>query len=262
MADDVTGGQGVAPEDPRSSRVGTHLVVGATGATGRLLVRRLLEREQHVRVIVRAAERLPDDLRDHPRLDVTEASLLELDEAALARHVDDVDGVASCLGHTLSVGGLFGPPWRLVADAVRRLTAAVRVVGPEQPVRFVLMNTTGVRDRALAERTSAAQRVVVGLLHVLLPPHADNEAAAARLRRDIAPDDPHLQWAAVRPDGLHDVEHVTPYDVHPSPTRSAIFDAGRTSRLNVADFMAALLTDDELWARWKGRMPVIYDREE
>lgn len=32
-----------------------------------------------------------------------------------------------------------------------------------------------------------------------------------------------------------------------------------TSRINVAHFMADLITDDDTWRRWKGRMPVIYD---
>ena len=65
----------------------------------------------------------------------------------------------------------------------------------------------------------------------------------------------------MRPDGLTDEAEVTPYDIHASPTRDAIFDAGKTSRINVADFMANLLTDDDLWSRWHGQMPVIYNRD-
>jgi hypothetical protein len=67
--------------------------------------------------------------------------------------------------------------------------------------------------------------------------------------------------AAVRPDTLINEDEVTEYEVHPSPTRSAIFDAGKTSRINVGHFMAELITDDELWNRWKGQMPVIYIKE-
>ena len=47
----------------------------------------------------------------------------------------------------------------------------------------------------------------------------------------------------------------------PSPTRCAIFNAGKTSRINVGHFMAALITDDNTWNLWKGQMPVIYNKE-
>ena len=43
--------------------------------------------------------------------------------------------------------------------------------------------------------------------------------------------------------------------------RSAIFDAGKTSRINVANLMSDLITDDRIWHKWKGKMPVIYDKE-
>ena len=55
-------------------------------------------------------------------------------------------------------------------------------------------------------------------------------------------------------------EQVTAYQVHHSPIRSAIFDAGLTSRINVGHFMADLITDDETWNKWKGQMPVIYNK--
>jgi len=68
-----------------------------------------------------------------------------------------------------------------------------------------------------------------------------------------------IEWAAVRPDNLTDENGVTDYEVHPSPTRSAIFDAGLTSRINVGHFMADLIMDDDTWNKWKGKMPVIYN---
>ncbi|NNE08894.1 MAG: NAD(P)H-binding protein, partial [Gemmatimonadetes bacterium] len=167
--------------------------------------------------------------------------------------------IASCLGHNLSFRGVFGPPRRLVTDAVRRLCRAVETNNPETPVRFVLMSTTGVRNGDLDEPISFAQRVVIRLLRLLVPPHADNEDAADYLRTRVGPDAAAIEWVAVRPDTLIDEEDVSEYEAHPSPIRSAIFDAGKTSRVNVAHFMAALITGDDVWKRWKGRMPVIYD---
>jgi hypothetical protein len=94
----------------------------------------------------------------------------------------------------------------------------------------------------------------------VLPPHVDNEQAADYLRIDIGQDDRAIEWAAVRPDKLIDEGKVTEYEVHPSPTVSAIFNTGSTSRINVGHFMADLITDDDVWNRWKGQMQVIYNK--
>jgi hypothetical protein len=223
-------------------------------------VEQLLSRGQHVRAIVRSPDRLPEAARDHDSLSVVQASLLDLSDAQIARHVEGCSAVASCLGHNMTVKGMYGHPRRLVTDATRRLCGAIRANGPDEPVRFVLMNTAGNSNRDLPERISFGQRCVVGLIRRLVPPHADNEQAGEFLRTRIGPDDEAVEWAAVRPDGLIDEEEVTGYDVHPSPIRSAIFDPGQTSRINVAHFMARLMTEDEAWTEWKGRMPVIYNR--
>jgi nucleoside-diphosphate-sugar epimerase len=238
----------------------TTLVVGASGATGRLLVRQLLDRGGTVKAVVRTPDGLPAPLREHGRLSTIRASVLDLSDAEMALHVDGCGAVASCLGHRLSLRGIFGPPHRLVTEATRRLCAAVEANHPRKATRFVLMNTAGNANRDLDERVSFAHKCVIALLRRLLPPHADNEAAADHLRRTITQADGAIEWVAVRPDTLVDAEEVTAYDAHPSPIRSAIFDAGTTSRINVAHFMADLITDDEVWKTWKGQMPVIYNR--
>ncbi len=240
---------------------GRALVVGGTGATGRHLLVQLLERGGHVRAIVRSRERVPAAIRDHERLELIEASLLELSDDELAAHTRDCDAILCCLGHTLSFRGVFGPPWRLVTQAVRRLCAAARANAPETPVRFVLMGSSGVRNRDLHEPISVGQHVVLALLRVLVPPHADNEQAAKFLRTRIPAGDPAIDWCVVRPDSLVDEDAVRAYELHPSPTRSAIFDAGKVSRISVAHVMAELISDDELWANWRGRMPVVYGEE-
>ncbi|MEN8712865.1 MAG: NAD(P)-binding oxidoreductase [Arenicellales bacterium] len=239
----------------------TALVVGASGATGRLLVEQLLNRGQQVKIIVRSNNNLPDAVIDHDRLTVIQASVLDLSDAEMAQHVSGCDAVASCLGHNMSFKGIYGQPRRLVTNATRRLCSAIRVSKVDTPVRFVLMNTAGNRNRDLPEPISFGQKIVIGLLRLLLPPHVDNEQAADYLRSIVGQNDSAIEWAAVRPDGLIDESEVSEYEIHPSPIRSAIFDAGKTSRINVAHFMAELITDDQLWNQWKGQMPVIYNRE-
>ncbi len=122
------------------------------------------------------------------------------------------------------------------------------------------MNTMGNRNRDLNEPISFAEKCVVGLLRLLLPPHVDNEQAADYLRSKVGQNDKLIEWTAVRPDNLIDEDEVTPYDVYPSPIRSAIFDAGQTSRINVGHFMADLITEDDIWQQWQGQMPVIYNK--
>jgi hypothetical protein len=189
------------------------------------------------------------------------ASILDLSDDEMAQRVRGCGAVASCLGHNISLRGIYGQPRRLVTDATRRLCHAVKANKPEGSTKFVLMNTAGNRNRDLHEPVSFGERLVVGLLRLLLPPQVDNEQAADYLRSGIGQNDEMIEWTAVRPDSLVDEEQVTPYTVHPSPTRSALFNPGTTSRINVAHFMADLITDEETWRQWKGRMPVIYNKE-
>lgn len=239
----------------------TTLVAGASGATGRLLVQHLLNQGHHVKAIVRSPVHLPESIRHHANLTLIHAPILELDARQLAHHVKDCSAVASCLGHNMTFKGLFGRPRDLVTQATRQLCQAIQANQPSSPMRFVLMNTTGNRNRDLDERVSFKHACVVGLLRYLLPPHADNENAADYLRVQIGHNDGAIQWSAVRPDGLVDEPNVTPYTLHPSPTRCAIFNAGKVSRINVAHFMATLMTEDEPWRQWQGHMPAIYGNE-
>lgn len=237
------------------------LVVGATGATGRLLVQQLLDRERRVRAIVRSPDKLPEIVRNQKLLTLIQATILDLSDAEMARQIRGCSAVASCLGHNLNWKGVFGHPRRLVTDATRRLCSAIRSNKPREPVRFVLMNTAGNSNRDLDEPMSFGHKCAIRLFRLLLPPHVDNENAADYLRTRVGQKDASIQWVAVRPDTLTDKEQVTEYEIYPSPVRSAIFNPGSTSRINVAHFMAELIGDDTVWNRWTGQMPVIYNKE-
>ena len=56
-----------------------------------------------------------------------------------------------------------------------------------------------------------------------------------------------------------DEENVSEFEVYPSPMRSILKD-GQISRINVGHFMADLITNNNLWNKWKGQMPVIYNK--
>lgn len=246
-------------ETSRPKKGMTILVVGATGATGRLLVQQLLDCGHHVKVIVRSPNKLPEVLKNQDNLSVIHANVLDLTGTEMAQHVNGCAAVASCLGHELNLKGIYGQPRRLVTEAVRRLCNAIKANKPEKPIKFVLMNTAGNSNRDLLEPLSFGERFVIGFLRLLLPPHVDNENAADYLRTESCQSNGVIEWIAVRPDSLTNENTVTQYEVHASPTRSALFNPGVTSRMNVAHFMANLITDDQTWNKWKGQMPVIYN---
>jgi nucleoside-diphosphate-sugar epimerase len=236
------------------------LVVGASGATGRQLVAQLLTEKRKVKIIVRAPKKLPESWKNNDDLQIISASLLELSDDVMGEIVKDCYAVASCLGHNMTWKGIYGQPRKLVTDATRQLCNAIQLNHLQSPTKFILMNTTGNRNRDLNEPISFAQKCVIGVLCLVLPPHVDNEKAADYLRTGIGHNNNYIEWVAVRPDGLINEEDVTNYEIHPSPTTSAIFNAGKVSRINVGHFMANLIGDDNLWAKWKGQMPVIYSK--
>ena len=237
----------------------TTLVVGASGATGRQLVDQLLKTEQQVKVIVRSAKKLPESWKNNDQISIIEASVLDISESEMAEHIQDCNAVASCLGHNLSWKGIYGEPRKLVMDTVSLLCNAIKKNTLAKPIKFVLMNTAGNRNGDLNEPISTGQKYVMGLIRLLLPPQVDNEMAADYLRTQIGQANDFIEWVAVRPDSLIDEDEVTKYEGHPSPIRSAIFNAGTTSRINVGHFMAALITEKDIWNKWKGQMPVIYN---
>ena len=240
----------------------TTLVLGASGATGRRLVDQLLQKGHHVKMIVRSPEKLPEAWINNDLVVIIQANISELTQDELANHLDGCDAVASCLGHNPNLKGIYGKPRKLVTETITKICDAIRAIAPKVPIKVILMNTAGNRNRDLNEPLTIGERLIIALLRLLVPPHPDNEQAAEYLRVKIGPGDPFIKWIAVRPDTLTDDEEVTRYEVFESPIRSAIFNAGKTSRINVGNFMARLLSDSVLWDEWQGQMPVIYNTKD
>ncbi|MGB1700501.1 MAG: NAD(P)-dependent oxidoreductase, partial [Nannocystaceae bacterium] len=247
------------PTSRPQHQANTILVAGATGQTGGPLVEQLLAQGNSVRVIVRARHRLPTAVLDHPDLTIIEASILDLSDAQLREIVEGCDAIVSCLGHVISVRGIFGAPRKLCTEATRRLCEAIESNRPATPTKFVLMNTVGVSNPALEERRTLLDRTVVTCLRWFIPPHSDNEDAAAHLHATVGERSEYIEWCSVRPDSLINAE-VSSYDVVESPV-TGIFSGRPTSRANVAHFMTQLIGDDDVWARWRFKMPVIMNEQ-
>jgi nucleoside-diphosphate-sugar epimerase len=233
------------------------LVLGASGATGSLLVPQLLERNVEVCLFVRPSAAVPEHLAGDRRVEIQRGNIDEIDPDHFGELLTDCDGALSCLGHNITFKGLFLKPRRLVVHAVERITRAL--AQRPAPGKFILMSTTAYTNRAAGEPQKPCERLLFGALWCLLPPHRDNMLAAEHLRRVAA--NGGMEWTAVRPDSLIDSVAVSPYDVLPMKNRSPLFNPGKTSRINVAHFMAELFTDEALWREWKFRAPVIYNRE-
>ena len=238
----------------------TVLVVGASGKTGLRLVEQLLANQHQVRVIVRSTQKLPSGYLESSKLKVTQAAVLDLTDQEMAEQVKHCDAVVSCLGHVMDFNGLFGDPKKLCTDATRRLCRAIEQNNPPHSIKFILMNTVGVRNPDQPEKRTWHERALLTLLRYGLPPHRDNETAAEYLYRDVGKGNKYIEWCSVRPDSLIDAE-VSSYDIQESPT-TGIFSGRPTARSNVAHFMTTLIENAELWGTWKFKMPVIMNSEE
>ena len=236
------------------------LVVGASGATGKLLVQQLLQQGIKVVAILRTTSTLLQTVDTKTNLHIVRANISDMSKYDLGLHLEGCDAVFSCLGHNLTFKGIFGKPRLLVTETIEKISRVIESINADKKVKIVLMNTTGNSNRDIPEQLPLSQRCIVSLLRLLLPPHVDNEAAADFLRLHVGHTHKYIEWVVVRPDGLIDENNVTEYDIYPSPTRNPIFDAGQTSRINVANFMSNLVINLELWDTWKGKMPVIYNQ--
>lgn len=238
----------------------TTLVVGATGVTGKQLVEQLLSMGQKVKVIVRPTGQINDTWKNNINISIIKANISEISVKEMMNYLTDCQSVASCLGHNITLKGIFGKPRKLVTNAVKLLCVAIQKNSPDKPIRFALMNTTANRNRDLNESVSIGEKLVMGLIRFLVPPQSDNEKAADFLRVNIGQKNKLIEWVAVRPDTLIDEDSVTEYELYASPIRSALSNPGKTSRINVGNFMSRLIVETDLWNKWKGQMPVIYNK--
>lgn len=242
------------------------LILGATGNTGFRLAEQMLQKQdQTVRAIVRSKERFHELVpppTDHPnRLEVIEASLLDMTDEEFANALKDCDAVVSCLGHNMTMKGMFGEPKRLVTDAIHRICETISVtIRPTKPLKVVLMSSNGVAHPAgTDDNRSRTERTIMGCIRACIPPHSDNEQAAAYLWKDVGTNNPYIEWVAVRPDDLIEGD-VSTYDTFHKP-KGSLFGDGTTTRSNVANFMSMLIEDETVWSAWKFKMPYIWNVE-
>lgn len=234
------------------------LVLGGNGATGYQVVKQLLKNSVYVKTIVRNPEKL-ETLGNQENLEIITDSILEMDNSKLSAVLYDVDAVVSCLGHNITFAGIWGKPHKLVTDAIQKIHESIKMKETKKVKKLILMNTTACLDVDAKEKFTTSERIAIAIMRFLLPPQKDNEQAVKYVKSFIGKNDQDIEWVVVRPDTLVNEEEVTYYTVHNSPVRSPVFNSGRSSRINVGNFIMCLLCDNEQWEKWRYRMPVMYN---
>ena len=235
------------------------LVLGASGATGKLVVMQLIKRQINIRVVVREGAILSAEILDNPLVEIERGNITEFNDSEMISLLQDCNAVVSCLGHNITIRGIFGKPRNLVYNTIRNIREIV-MEKVDKKVKLILMSTTGYTNTITGEKNSLGERIILSILKLLLPPHRDNVKAANYLHEEIGKDNEKIKWIAVRPDTLVNEDNKSAYEVYESPVRSPVFNAGTTSRINVSHFMADLLINERLWREWQFKMPVVYNK--
>ena len=233
------------------------LVIGASGATGKLVVQNALKRENKVKAVYRESSIIPNNFADNQYIEIVKGNITEFSMEQLNNLIMDCDAVICCLGHNLSFKGIFLPPYKLVFGTVINIFDIMRSRNLNK--KFILMNTTGYTNSKIGEKNTFGENFILSLLKIFLPPHRDNMLAADFLINKIGKDS-NMEWVAVRPDSLIDESFESEYEVLDQKKTSPIFNPGKTSRIKVSHFMVDLLTNNDLWNKWKFKTPVIYNK--
>ena len=231
------------------------LIFGATGGCGKHALSNLLDRGVQCVAVVRSEDRLPAGCRGKSNLDVVVVpeGHLAMDDGAFSALIDGADAVVSVLGHNLTFKGMYGQPRRLCADTVSRVIAVAS--GRATPLKLIVVSTEGVDQPAQKDPPrGCGERALLSTLKCLLPPHADNMAVIDELEKAHS----KVEFCAVRPADMVDGGEQ-PYECHSTLQGSIFSGLNKTHRANVGAFMADLVTDDSVWAKWKNAYPHCYD---
>ncbi|MET3909443.1 uncharacterized protein YbjT (DUF2867 family) [Bradyrhizobium sp. S3.3.6] len=204
------------------------LVLGATGATGRLIVSQAVVRGYDVTVLVRSAEKARD--LKGAKLIVGDAR----DEKVLRQALKGRDAVVSALGTPAS-------PFRevtLLSTATRALTSAMQI---EQVSRLVCITGMGAGN-SVGHGGFLFDNLIFPLL--LRRVYADKDRQEAIVR------DSGLDWVLVRPSVLN---NKPSRDTIRALTDLSNFHGGGISREDVARFVLDQLRADA----WLHRSPLI-----
>lgn len=197
------------------------LVIGATGGTGRQLVRQALDLGHEVTAFVRKPAKLKIE---HPNLRVVKGNVL--DYASLESAMRGQNAVVSALGHKR-----FFYPTKILSKGTDNILRAMKSCGVP---RFICETSLGVG--------SAVGRLglmsTFFLVPLILPFYFWD-----RVRQEKLIEESDADWVIVRPCALTNSEPKG--SQRHGPNVGNFILTRRISRADVADFMLKQLTDDE-----------------
>ncbi|MEO8021617.1 SDR family oxidoreductase [Polaromonas sp.] len=204
------------------------LVLGATGGTGRLIVKEALSRGYQVRAMVRSPEKASG--LEGAEIFIGDAR----DEAALRKALEGRDAVVSALGTPVS-------PFRevtLLSSATKALVSAMKDAGVS---RLVCITGMGAGDSAGHGGFVFDRLILPALLRKV---YADKDRQEAIVRSS------GLDWVLVRPSVLND---KPPQKEIRALTDLSGFHGGTIARADVAGFVLEQVQTNT----WLGRSPLI-----
>ncbi|MEP6925753.1 MAG: SDR family oxidoreductase [Pyrinomonadaceae bacterium] len=194
-------------------------IFGATGGTGRELVRQALEQNHEVTVFARTPSKIND--LQHENLKIVQGDVLNFD--GVEKAVVGQEAVLSALGSpTLKAGDT------TLSDGTKNIIKAMEKHGIQ---RFICETSLGIGD-SYGQPGFFFTKIVVPFL--LKHAFADKEIQ----ERDIKTS--KLDWIIVRPGRLTNSEKTGKYRHGLDKSIS-----GKISRADVADFMLKQLTDEQ-----------------
>ena len=197
------------------------LVFGASGGTGRELVKQGLAQGHEVTAFVRDPAKI-DDVH-HANLSVLSGDVLE--------PADVGNAVAGQEAVLVAIGA--GPKRTTIRDeGTRTIVKAMQEAGVK---RLVCMSSLGVGD-SRKNLPFFTKHIVVGIF--LRHPFADHERQEAVVRASS------LDWTLVRPPHLKEGPHTGNYQHGFAVTTTYKDIEGWISRSDVADFMLKQIADD------------------
>lgn len=196
------------------------LIVGATGGTGRELVRQALERGHDVTAFARNPSRVD---MTHERLVIVRGDVLDISSVEAA--VRGQDAVLCALGHKRWLY-----PTRILSEGTRNL---IRAMEKESVPRLVCETSLGIGDSF--GRMGLYYTLFVGVF--ILPFYFYDKFRQERLIRESA-----LDWVIVRPGTLTNGKKRGVYR-HGPKVGNWLWTV-RISRADVADFMLNQVTSD------------------
>jgi putative NADH-flavin reductase len=195
------------------------LIVGATGGTGRELVKQALERGHHVTALARDPAKVK---HTHEHLTVVKGDVM--DPASLAPAVRGQDAVVCALGHKRWLG-----PSKILSQGTRNLVDAMKAAGVK---RLVVETALGVGDSA------GRLGVYYALFTIpfILPFYWYDKGRQERVVRES-----NLDWVIVQPGQLTNGRKRGVYQ-HGPRVGNYLWSVS-VSRADTADFMLNQLSE-------------------